>query len=60
MRTVRAHSLRENLISKSALLLIILLRASKQYTDDYWLFFSEYLEGKWSILVSNNYCEIEK
>ena len=36
---------------KSAILFLTLLSARKQFTEDYWLFYSENLEGELSMLV---------
>ena len=38
------------LTSKNVLLLVIVLSALKRYTEDYWLFRSQYCVGEWSIL----------
>ena len=43
--------MKANLTSKSALLLLTLLSARKQYTEDYWLFYSKNWEGEWLISI---------
>ena len=44
------YELKATLALKSALLLVIVLSARKQYTDNYWLFYSQYCKGEWLIL----------
>ena len=44
------YEVQANLTLKSALLLLIILSTRKQYTKDYWLFYSQYREGEWQIL----------